>query len=137
LSDIGEVSVFFTMSHILKARIPMKTLVVFIACAVLFSSTLLAQDPTVVEAKFKVFGNCNMCKTRIEGALKIKEVKYVKWDKKSKSLKVAYLSPTITLHSLQQRVAAVGHDTEKFKAPDAVYAQLPGCCLYRDSDTTH
>ncbi|MBX3009422.1 MAG: hypothetical protein KF816_15485 [Melioribacteraceae bacterium] len=95
-----------------------------------------AQDKKVVETDFKVFGNCNMCKNRIEKAVKISEVKFAKWDKKSKMLKVAFES-TITADSLQKRIAAVGHDTEKFKANDEVYKNLPGCCLYRDKPTTH
>jgi Cu(I)/Ag(I) efflux system membrane fusion protein len=30
-----------------------------------------------------------------------------------------------------QLIAKNGHDTEKYKAPDEVYKQLPECCLYR------
>jgi Cu(I)/Ag(I) efflux system membrane fusion protein len=77
-----------------------------------------------------------MCKTRIEKAVKISEVKFAKWDKKSKMLNVAFES-TITADSLQKRIAAVGHDTEQFKADKEVYKNLPGCCLYRDKPTTH
>ncbi len=115
----------------------MTRILVTAALLSVLSSATLAQNPQVVEATFKAAGNCNMCKNRIEKALKIKEVKYAKWDKKNQEVTVAYLSPSMTLDSLQQRVAAVGHDTEKFKAPDAVYADLPGCCLYRDSQNTH
>jgi Cu(I)/Ag(I) efflux system membrane fusion protein len=28
-------------------------------------------------------------------------------------------------------VAKAGHDTEKYKATDKVYNDLPGCCKYR------
>jgi periplasmic mercuric ion binding protein len=87
--------------------------------------------------KIKVSGNCSQCKSRIEKTLKIKEVKFAKWDKKSKMLTVAYDTTAITSDSLQQLIASVGHDTEKFKAPDAVYNELPGCCLYRDGNKTH
>jgi len=111
----------------------MKYLIVLFVLIVSLSSFLCAQENTVKEAEFKVFGNCSSCKSRIEKALKIKEVKSAKWDKQSKMLSVAYLSPAITLDSLQQRIAAVGHDTEKYKAADSVYAELPSCCLYRDS----
>jgi len=106
--------------------------VILFACTMIF-----AQDKKVVETTFKVFGNCGICKNRIETAVKIKEVKFAKWDKNSKMLKIAFLSPDITADSLQKRIAAVGHDTEKFKAPDSVYAKLPGCCLYRESSQTH
>jgi hypothetical protein len=67
----------------------------------------------------------------------ISDVKFAKWDKSTKMLAVAYIPAKITLDSLRQRVAAVGHDTDRFKAPDSVYASLPGCCLYRNDGKTH
>jgi copper chaperone CopZ len=109
----------------------MKTFAALLAASLLMLSSGNAQESKVVEAAFKVSGNCNICKARIEKALKIKEVKFARWDPKSKLATVAYLSPAVSLDSLQHRVAAVGHDTEKFKAPDAVYQDLPECCLYR------
>ena len=33
--------------------------------------------------------------------------------------------------AIQKAIAQAGHDTEKFKAPDNVYKELPECCLYR------
>ena len=103
----------------------------------LFAFAIIAQDKKVLEAEITVFGNCGMCKNRIEKSVKIKEVKFAKWDKFSKTLKVAYVSPDITIDSLQQRIAAVGHDTKKFQAPDSVYVNLPDCCLYRNGNNTH
>jgi len=32
---------------------------------------------------------------------------------------------------VQKKIAAVGHDTPKYKATAAVYNALPGCCKYR------
>jgi len=115
----------------------MKSLIAGLALFLLQFSSGTAQESKVVEATFRVSGNCSQCKARIEKALTIKEVKYAKWDKKSKIVTVAYLSPAVSLDSLQHRVAAVGHDTENFKASDAVYSTLPGCCLYRGSDGAH
>ncbi len=94
-------------------------------------SILLFAGETVKETEFKVSGNCIMCETRIEKALKIKEVKFASWDKNSKMLTVAFTPNAITVDSLQKLIASVGHDTEKFKAQDAVYKKLPQCCLYR------
>ncbi|MCC6398679.1 MAG: ATPase [Bacteroidetes bacterium] len=96
-----------------------------------------AQESSVQETQFKVFGNCNMCKARIEKAVKIDGVRFAKWNKSSKMLKVAFDTTAVTADSLRQRIAAVGHDTETFKAPDSVYEGLPGCCLYRDHAATH
>jgi hypothetical protein len=115
----------------------MKNASILFALLIALSTVLPAQENTVKETSIKVFGNCSMCKTRIEKTLKIKEVKMAKWSKQTKMLTVAYLSPAITLDSLQQRLAAVGDDTEKYKADDAVYAALPPCCLYRSGEKTH
>lgn len=115
----------------------MKQSIVIPFVLALFSFSVLFAGDTVKEEKFKVFGNCNECKERIESTLKIKEVKFAKWDKKSKMLRVAFVTEKISLDSLHRLIASVGHDTEKALAPDSVYVQLPGCCLYRDGDNTH
>lgn len=115
----------------------MKTLLSFVLAALFAVAIAVADDGSPAEAKFKVYGNCGMCKKRIEKAVSISEVKFAKWDKTTKMLTVAYLPEKITLDSLQRRVAAVGHDTDRFKAPDSVYAAMPACCLYRQGGGTH
>lgn len=114
----------------------MKTLLSLVIIVLIAVSTISAQEEKVTETEFKVFGNCNMCKTRIEKAVKIDGVKYAKWNKNSKMLKVIFEAPA-TVDSLQKKIAEVGHDTEKYKAKDDVYAALPKCCLYRDNPATH
>lgn len=105
-----------------------KLLLLFV---IIISSTFLfAQEEKVIETEFKVFGACGMCKARIEKAVKIDEVKSATWDKTTKMLAIVY-EPTVTVDSLQKRIAAVGHDTDNYKADDEVYAALPKCCLYR------
>jgi hypothetical protein len=80
---------------------------------------------------FKVFGNCDMCKARIEkAALSVSGVKSAAWDKGTKLLKVDLKSGS-NIEDVQKAVAKAGHDTEKFKAEDKVYNGLPGCCKYR------
>ena len=115
----------------------MKSLLSALCLIFVFNICALSQKSKITEEKFKVFGNCNMCKDRIEKAVKIKEVKYSKWDKKSKILTVAFQSTSITSDSIKKRLAAVGHDTEKYPAPDSVYKALPKCCLYRHNPSTH
>jgi len=114
----------------------MKKIMAISAALLITISSLTAQDSTIVNKEFKVEGNCNQCKTRIEKAVKIGEVKYAKWNKSTKILKVAFEN-TITVDSLQRRIAEVGHDTEKFKAINETYSELPNCCLYRGSSKTH
>lgn len=114
----------------------MKYIIALSTMIILAFTTVIAQDSKTIETTFKVFGNCDQCKTRIEKTVKIDEVKYAKWNKSTKMLKVVFEN-TITADSLQKRLAEVGHDTEKYKAKDETYSALPKCCLYRDNKNTH
>lgn len=85
----------------------------------------------LTHAEFKVYGNCMMCKKRIEGALADMEgVEEARWDVDSKMMHVAYDEAVVSLMQIKKAIAAVGHDTDEVRAPDEVYNQLPGCCQY-------
>ena len=114
----------------------MKNVLFTISLVAFLLISTIAQEAKVIQTEIEVKGNCNMCKKRIENAVSIDEVKFAKWNKETKKLKLAFVS-TITLDSLQSRIAVAGHDSEKFKAADSVYASLPKCCLYRDNASTH
>ena len=80
----------------------------------------------------KVSGNCEMCKDRIEMAAKsVSGVSSAKWSSETKMLHVEFDGEKTSSDDIQKAIAKVGHDTEKFKATDAVYKELPECCLYR------
>ena len=98
--------------------------------ALLFSMNVNAQKADSKVSSFKVSGNCDMCKERIEGAVKIDGVTKANWDDKTQKLTVTYNPAKVKMDDLQKKVAAVGHDTEKYKADNKVYAKLPGCCQY-------
>ena len=102
----------------------------FIAVFAMISTTLFAQTSTEKTDTIKVNGECGMCKNRIQKTLKIDGISSAVWDVDTKLLTVTYNSATITNEIIQQKIAAVGHDTEKYKADDKVYDQLPGCCHY-------
>ena len=89
-----------------------------------------AKTSSPVTESFKVLGNCDMCKSRIEKAVNIEGMKNASWDAKTKLLKVTYDPSKTSKDALSKLVASAGHDTEKYKAPDDVYAKLPGCCHY-------
>lgn len=108
----------------------MKSIITF-SLFILISTFSFAQTK---EAKIKVYGNCSMCKKRIETALDSKGIKAASWDTKTKELAVVYNSSKLTELQIHEIVAAAGHDTDKVKAKDEVYADLPFCCLYRDHD---
>jgi periplasmic mercuric ion binding protein len=84
--------------------------------------------------KIRVSGTCDMDKHRIEKAsYSVKGVKSAFWDLDSKMLTVKYDSyKTNTIDLVQQKVAEMGNDTEKYKATDEVYDKLPECCHYRE-----
>ena len=85
---------------------------------------------------FKVYGNCEMCKNRIEKAAKGKGIRSAIWDVDTKLLSLAY-DPAITSpEKVQERIADAGHDTQLKKAKDLVYNDLPDCCHYRDKEET-
>ena len=88
----------------------------------------------LVEASFKVFGNCGMCEKRIEtAALELEGVESADWNKDTKMMKLMH-SENVNIQNVHKAVADAGHDTEMHKAKDDVYKDLPGCCLYRDGD---
>jgi mercuric ion binding protein len=94
------------------------------------SNTAAKGSSTIKTASFRVWGNCDMCKNRIETALNIEGVKKATWDKNTKTATVTYDPSKISIDTMQKKVASVGHDTEKYKAPDEVYSKLPACCQY-------
>src|SRR5687768_9268243 len=75
------------------------------------------KDTTVT---FKVSGACEMCKHRIEEALKIKGITSADWSVDSKMLTVIYSSSSVSISKIHKRIAEAGHDTELEKANDAV-----------------
>jgi mercuric ion binding protein len=79
---------------------------------------------------FKVYGNCDMCKTRIETGLKMDGINKAEWDQKTKMVTVTYDPSKINVDAMQKKVASLGHDTDKYHAPNEVYAKLPDCCHY-------
>ncbi|GAL85850.1 cation-transporting ATPase [Sporocytophaga myxococcoides] len=80
---------------------------------------------------FKVSGNCEMCKKRIESALKGNAaIKSVDWNVKTKVVKVEYNLHLISLDKIHQLIADAGHDTDKIKANLSIYNKLPDCCQY-------
>lgn len=78
----------------------------------------------------KIWGNCSTCKSRIEKAAKIEGVSKAEWNKDTKVLTLVYDPALVKSDDVQKKIAAVGHDTEKYKTDDKVYNSLPSCCQY-------
>ena len=79
---------------------------------------------------FKVFGNCEMCKERIEKAMKLQGVKSCVWNVDTKIATVIFDTHSVAPDGIHKAIAAVGYDTEKVRADDKAYKKLPGCCQY-------
>jgi len=107
----------------------MKTIKFFIAVLALTISTVaFAANKTET---IKVSGNCETCEARIEKAAKVTGVTKADWNEKTKVLTLVYDPAKVKSDDVQKKIAAVGHDTPKYKATTAVYNALPGCCKYR------
>jgi copper chaperone CopZ len=90
---------------------------------------------TNTETSFKVQGNCEMCKQRIEkAAKKLKGVKSATWSMNTHLIKVIYTSEITSIERLHQAIADVGYDTDKIKSTDAKYKALPRCCQYKRAE---
>jgi len=95
-------------------------------------STVLIFAQNTQTAKFKVYGDCGLCKTRIQNAaLFINGVTMANWDEETKIMQVTFNPAKTDLHQIQMVIAKVGHDTESHKAPEDAYKKLPASCKYR------
>lgn len=103
--------------------------------AILFTPFVSIAQSKSMKAIIQVDGVCGMCKNRIEKAcLKTKGVKYASWSIETHKLDLIYDARKVDLNSIEKNIAAVGHDTKKFKADDESYDMLYPCCKYRDPE---
>jgi mercuric ion binding protein len=101
----------------------------FVACSI---TNAQEKNKEVVTVTFKVRGNCEECKSRIENATDIKGVKLAVWDKNAQSIKVTYRTDKVTEEQIKQAILKSGHDVNDQKADSLAYDKLPKCCKYRD-----
>lgn len=94
------------------------------------SNEIIVNSDSTVE-RFKVYGNCGMCKRTIEGSLNDQEgVNSSIWDKETKIIEINYDPSIISLDEIKMKITAVGYDTEEKRATEEAYKGLPGCCQY-------
>ncbi len=97
-------------------------------------SSCSAQMKNARTVTVHVNGDCGMCEPRIEKAAYVKGEAEADWDVDAKTARITYDSVRTTLDAVLKRIAEAGYDSEKFLAPDAAYAALPGCCQYERTD---
>lgn len=105
-----------------------KTIYLTMVIAILSLTTVFGQAKT---EKFKVYGNCGMCESRIEKAAKsVDGVTAADWNKQTKMIEVSFDALKTDVHKVHMAIAKAGHDTDMHKAKDETYNALPGCCHY-------
>ena len=104
--------------------------IVMVIAVLLSSVNSFAQIKNAKTETLKIYGNCGMCKATIEKAGNVNKVASVEWNKDTKMATLTYDSDKTDQDEILKRIALAGYDSEKFLAPDDVYAKLPGCCQY-------
>jgi periplasmic mercuric ion binding protein len=113
----------------------MKTLSLF--AIMLFSlCSVNAYAQEVKNETIKVWGNCGMCKTKIEKSALGAGATTADWNEESKMLQVSYAVNKSSATKIQKAVAKSGYDTEEFTADDKVYKKLHHCCQYERKAAT-
>lgn len=89
-----------------------------------------AQSKNLKTNDVKVYGNCGMCKKTIEKAGNIKGVAKTVWNPETAIATITIDSAKTSVEAVLKKIAAVGYDSDAFRAPDNVYNNLHGCCQY-------
>lgn len=108
----------------------MKTLLLLATAMLLVTTKLSAQIKNKKTDVVKVYGNCSMCKAKIEKAANQKNISKAVWDENNALAIISYDSTKTTKGIILKKIAAAGYDNESFSAPAAAYRKLPGCCHY-------
>lgn len=101
------------------------------AMALLLSlSTCFAEIKNAKVETVHIYGNCSICKKTIESAANVKDIVQVEWNKDTKMAILTYDEKKTNQEEILKRIGLAGYDSDKFLAPDNVYAKLETCCQY-------
>ncbi|SDI46673.1 Outer membrane receptor proteins, mostly Fe transport [Chryseobacterium taeanense] len=100
---------------------------VILGIFLLFTPFIFAQN--LSQNQFKVKGNCDLCKERIETTAKKAGAKKASYSIDSQTLTLE-TEGNVSSADILKKVAEAGHDNELFKADETVYNALPACCHY-------
>ena len=104
---------------------------ILVAITVLLSFTSCnSQIKNAKTETVKIYGNCDMCKKKIEKAGNLKSIAKVTWDDKTQIATLIYDAKKTNQDEILKRIALVGYDSDKFLAPDKTYSKLDKCCQY-------
>jgi copper chaperone CopZ len=108
----------------------MKSILVMATFMFVTITNVSAQIKNSKTDSIKVYGNCGMCKAKIEKAGTQKNVSKVTWSEETAMATITYDTKKTTTDVILKKIAFVGYDSEKFRAPNTVYKKLHGCCKY-------
>jgi len=108
----------------------MKFLLSIATALLLNTTTLFAQIKNPKTETVKVYGNCGMCKAKIEKAANQKNISKAEWNEETAMATITYDEKLTSKDAILKKIALVGYDSDSFKATDAAYNKLHGCCQY-------
>jgi copper chaperone CopZ len=104
---------------------------IMMAALIVLSITKLgAQIKNTKTEVVKIYGNCGMCKSKIEKAGSQKNIAEVVWNKDTKMATLTYDSKKTNQEEILKKIALAGYDSDFFLAPEKAYSSLNGCCQY-------
>jgi len=102
---------------------------ILLVAMILIGFNTMAQD--YQKAKFQVWGNCEMCQTKIVKATKsVEGVRKAQWNIDTQQILVKFDAEKTSLEIVQKAISDAGYDNEGFRADDKVYKELHYCCKY-------
>ena len=129
LNTVFSTRLISYLTKIFKMKSLSKIVVVIVV--LLSSMNSFAQIKNAKTETIKIYGNCDMCKANIEKAGNVNKVATVNWNKDTKMATLNYDGKKTNQDEILKRIALAGYDSEKFLAPDDVYAKLSDCCQYK------
>lgn len=109
----------------------MKKYFLTLLAVVAFTFNSAAQSK-ITETSIEVDGLCGMCKERIENAAYLPGVKKVNWNKETHQLNLVFRNDKVSKEEIIASINAAGHDVKGALASDEQYANIHGCCRFRD-----
>lgn len=104
--------------------------IMMVALIVLAITQSNAQIKNAKTETVKIYGNCGMCKSKIDKAGSLKNIAQVSWDKETKMATLSYDASKTNQEEILKRIALAGYDSDVFLAPDKAYSSLDDCCQY-------
>ena len=92
-------------------------------------------NQNIEKQEFKVKGNCNICKSRIERTAQKSGANSAHWDLEHQILELEISTEYSSFDKILKQIAEAGHDNERYTASEETYNNLPECCLYERENT--